>query len=409
MTEPSYSFRLHPFAHERTYVLGPDALAWKDGAGECRLAYAEVEKALIGQVRYPGSSKRYWSCLLFPRHGGIVRLSAAHHLGLRRIEERSERYMPFVLELQSRLAAANPRLVVAERRSLMDRVGAAFGLVGVGFLRLLRHLDIDRVGGFAGGAMRLIGPWLRGHRVAREQVRMAFPEKSDAEIERILSGMWDNLGRVFVEYAHLDRLWDFDSAHPNTGRIVMEPDHAARLAGLGTVHEAALMYSAHIGNWEIPALAAPRDIELVFRAPRTGLLAEELNRIRRSCVANVIQAGPDAPLRIRDGLKRGNMVGMLVDQHFNDGVEVAFFGRTCKANPILARFARMFECPIYGSRVIRLPGGRFRFELYPPLDPPRDRHGKIDVAATTQLMTSVIEGWVREHPEQWMWLHRRLR
>lgn len=86
-----------------------------------------------------------------------------------------------------------------------------------------------------------------------------------------------------------------------------------------------------------------------------------------------------------------------------------YFGHPCKVNPMLALFARRFECPIYGARVVRLPGERFRFDLTEPLIPPRDADGRIDVAATMQLITSVIEGWVREHPEQWFWIHRRWR
>ncbi len=100
---------------------------------------------------------------------------------------------------------------------------------------------------------------------------------------------------------------------------------------------------------------------------------------------------------------------MLVDQHFSRGVEVIFFGRRCKANPMLARLARRFDCPIHGARVVRLPGNRFRIEVTEAIAPARDAQGRIEVAATMQIVTSVVEGWVREHPEQWLWQHRRWR
>lgn len=86
-----------------------------------------------------------------------------------------------------------------------------------------------------------------------------------------------------------------------------------------------------------------------------------------------------------------------------------FFGRPCKVNPMLARLARKYDCPIHGSRAIRLPDGRLRLEVTEPLKLPRDADGKVDVTATMQLITWVVEGWVREHPEQWLWLHRRWR
>jgi KDO2-lipid IV(A) lauroyltransferase len=78
-------------------------------------------------------------------------------------------------------------------------------------------------------------------------------------------------------------------------------------------------------------------------------------------------------------------------------------------NPVLAKFARRFDCPVHGVRVIRLPGHRFRLELTPPLDLPRDAEGLVDVEGATAMMTATIAGWVREHPGQWLWMHRRWR
>ena len=72
--------------------------------------------------------------------------------------------------------------------------------------------------------------------------------------------------------------------------------------------------------------------------------------------------------------------------------------------------ARQSECPIYGLRVIRLPDrNRFRIDITDPIEPPRDADGRVDVQGTMQAITNVIEGWVREYPEQWLWLHRRWR
>jgi Kdo2-lipid IVA lauroyltransferase/acyltransferase len=92
-------------------------------------------------------------------------------------------------------------------------------------------------------------------------------------------------------------------------------------------------------------------------------------------------------------------------------VDVMFFGRPCKANPLIAQLARHVECPIHGTRIVRRSDDRNRFtiEMTEAVAPVRDAQGLIDVAGTMQAITTVIEGWVREHPEQWLWLHRRWR
>ena len=126
-------------------------------------------------------------------------------------------------------------------------------------------------------------------------------------------------------------------------------------------------------------------------------------------MGTLIPAGRDAPLRLAEALQRGQHVAMLVDQYLTSGVEVTFFGRKTRANPTLARLLRQVECPVHGVRIIRLPDRRFRAELTEEIAPVRDDNGQIDVQGTTQVITSVIEGWIREHPEQWLWLHRRWR
>jgi KDO2-lipid IV(A) lauroyltransferase len=126
-------------------------------------------------------------------------------------------------------------------------------------------------------------------------------------------------------------------------------------------------------------------------------------------MGEMVASSMGAPVALADALRRGKHVAMLVDQHYGRGVEVTFFGRKCLANPLIAMLAREIECPIHGTRVIRLPGNRFAGEISEEVAPVRDHQGRIDVNGTMQAITAVIEGWVREHPDQWLWLHRRWR
>ncbi len=81
---------------------------------------------------------------------------------------------------------------------------ATIGSIAVGLMRAVKRVDRKRAANFAGALLRKTGPLLKEHRIGREQLRAAFPEKSDAEIEKILAGVWDNLGRVAAEFVHLD-------------------------------------------------------------------------------------------------------------------------------------------------------------------------------------------------------------
>jgi KDO2-lipid IV(A) lauroyltransferase len=297
-------------------------------------------------------------------------------------------------------------------RSLKPAVHAVLGVVAVSILRGVRRFDPVKTANFGARTLRLVGPLLREHRIGRNNLRAAFPEKSAEEIDTILMKVWDNLGRVGGEFAHLDRVWDYDVEHPQASRIELPEATVAIFDKLIKDGKGALIFSAHLGNWELPALAAPAyglESAVLFRRPNIAAVDRAVQDIRAINMGEMIATALDAPVRLLNALERGIHVGMLVDQHYSKGVDVTFFGRTAKANPLLARLAQKVECPIHGTRIVRLPGDRFRAEVTDEVEPVRDVSGKIDVQATTQKITSIIEGWIREYPEQWLWLHRRWR
>jgi Kdo2-lipid IVA lauroyltransferase/acyltransferase len=287
------------------------------------------------------------------------------------------------------------------------------GALAIALLKLMRLIDPDRLADFAGWAMRNLGPWLPEHRIGRANLAAAFPDKSSAEIDKILRGVWDNLGRLGAEFAHLDRLWDFDPDHSDKpGRIVLSPTAIERYLKLADDGKPALVFAAHLANWELPAICAATynlDSAVLYRQPNIPAVNRWLKATRAASMGALIPTGFEAPTKIAAAIERGAHVGILVDQYYLQGVEVTFFGRRTRTNPLLARIARHFDCPIYGTRIIRLPDHRFSAELTEEIQPARDAQGKIDIAGTMQIITDVVEGWVREYPEQWLWLHRRWR
>src|SRR6516162_5360763 len=140
-------------------------------------------------------------------------------------------------------------------KALLDGV---VGASAVGLVRGVKLMDRRRTADFSGAVMRKVGPLFKEHRLGRENLRAAFPEKSDAEIERILAGVWDNLGRVAVEFAHLD---DFtvEGVGPGVGGpdvVTYAPATRKRFERIIASHQGFVGFSAHLANWEIPAVGA---------------------------------------------------------------------------------------------------------------------------------------------------------
>jgi Kdo2-lipid IVA lauroyltransferase/acyltransferase len=308
----------------------------------------------------------------------------------------------FLLRLKARL-----------RDALKPISEAAVGGLTIALLRTTRLFDPDKTANFFGRAALFIGRRLREDRIGRENLKAAFPEKSPEEIERILAGVWDNLGRIGAEFAHLDHIWDYDADHPEKpSRIEFSPRSKELFDMLRDDGKPAIFFASHLGNWELPALGAVAhglDAAILFRRPNSEAADRAIERTRKVKMGTLIPAGRDAPFKLGQALQNGQHVAMLVDQWFTNGVDVTFFGRKTKANPTLARLVRQVECPIHGVRIIRLPNHRFRAELCEEVKPARDASGQIDIQGTMQAVTDVVEGWVREHPDQWLWVHRRWR
>jgi Kdo2-lipid IVA lauroyltransferase/acyltransferase len=301
---------------------------------------------------------------------------------------------------------------MTERRfkTLLDNV---VGALTVGLLGGIKHTDRKRMANFAGALMRKLGPRFKEHRIGRDQLRAAFPEKSDAEIERILGGVWDNLGRIAIEFAHLDEFCVEGFGRQTKDVITYPPQSRERYDWIMNSGKAAIGFAGHLANWELPGIGAKLigvKSAVLYRRPNIGAVNDVIVKLREPLMGELIPTSLDAPVRLARLLQSGVHVGMLADQHYSKGVEVTFFGRPCLANPLIAMLARQTELPIYGMRVVRKPDGNsFWGEISPPVEPVRDADGRIGIKGTMQAVTSVIERWVREYPEQWLWLHRRWR
>ena len=291
-------------------------------------------------------------------------------------------------------------------------INAVAGILTAGALKTIRLIDRKAIADIAGGFLRRFGPWIPEHRIGRANLAAAFPEKSPQEIETILRGVWDNLGRVAAEFAHLDRIRTRDPNAPGPFDVDYDQITLDRFDGLRLDGKPALIFTAHLANWELAAQVASTyklDMTVLYRRPNLSAVADAVIKIRAGSMGTLVPTGLDAPVKLMRTLEAGGHVAMLVDQYNVQGVEVTFFGRKTKANPMLARLARHIECPIHGARIIRLPKHRFRIEMTDAIAPARNAEGQIDVQGTTQIITNVVEAWVREYPEQWLWLHRRWR
>jgi tetraacyldisaccharide 4'-kinase len=260
--------------------------------------------------------------------------------------------------------------------------------LGRGLGRILADLDHRHVG------------------IAADNLRRSFPHWDGSRILRTARDVYTHFGEVL-----LDVVWLTGRSREDVLSLVADVEgrhhvEAALAAGRG-----AVMVTAHYGNWELNGVAHG----LLFG--RMGVVARPLDNPlldRRLCAArtqggNVVIYKQRAVNQVLRLLREGRAVAILIDQNVQakDGIFVDFFGRPAATTTVAAALAVKTGCALVPAHARRLGDGRYRIIYDPPVTwtPSGDRQA--DIASVTQRLTWIIEGWVRETPDQWLWIHRR--
>jgi KDO2-lipid IV(A) lauroyltransferase len=272
------------------------------------------------------------------------------------------------------------------------------------FMALFRLIGLDAASAFGSWIGRTVFSRLPPAKIARANLVAAYPEKSPAEIDAILTGMWDNLGRVVAEYPHLEK---FDIAGPNPR--IRVTDHGGLEAAVAR-GKGVMFLSAHLANWEMMPIAGQEwgfAGATVVRHPNNPYVAGWIAR-QRSRRGPKEQIGKHSGARrIFAQLRGGNVIYMLVDQKNDEGMAVPFFGRDAMTTPVPAALALKLGAQILFASNRRAGGSRFDVVVHPAPDFTPSGDEARDIGELTRIITARIEEIVRADPSQWLWIHNR--
>jgi Kdo2-lipid IVA lauroyltransferase/acyltransferase len=276
---------------------------------------------------------------------------------------------------------------------------AALFLAFMGFFRLIGLDAASAVGGFIG---RNIFALTRVTARARENLSLALPEKTPAEREAIIRVMWDNLGRVVAEYAHLDK---FDIHGPDPRIRVENMAEIEKIRGQGV-----LILSGHFANWEMMPIVGFRlglDGAIVYRPPNNPYVDRYISRARAKKGYAEQISKHNGVRRIFTLLRGGKAILLLADQKTNEGIPAPFFGRDAMTTPAPAALALKLKVPVLFASNKRLSGARFAVTVHAPLEFTPSGDEDADMRAMTAAINLRLEEMVRADPAQWLWIHRR--
>ncbi|KAB7739822.1 lauroyl acyltransferase [Parvibaculum sedimenti] len=274
-------------------------------------------------------------------------------------------------------------------------------------LAFCRLLGLDRSSALGGWLGRNVGPKLGITRRARGNIKRAMPELSTEEVERIVVGMWDNLGRTAFEYAHLDKFSRPEERHR------VEVVGIEGLLAYAATGKGGMLVSGHFANWELMPLVMRLeglDGGGVYRAANNPYVNDWMVTMRRELIVpEQIAKGPKGARLLIQAIRDKRFVAMLIDQRLTEGIEAKLFGLPAMTTPTPAVLALRYNAALIPASIVRTQGAHFRITVHEPVVVDKDAEPTGEILRVTQLLNDFLEARIREHPEGWFWLHNRWR
>jgi len=289
-------------------------------------------------------------------------------------------------------------------KRFVDWLGASLLLGMVRIWLMLGERGARRLARIAAAAARIAIPSRR--RVAVRNLKRSFgSSKSGAELDRILREAYAHGAFAFLDLLRLFRM----TRDAYLGRLEVRGEEHLRAAmarGKGIIG-----VSAHFGVFPalgiaVPSLGVP--FTFLYRRPKNAAVARLFADWQARAGCGIIEDAPRhlAGIRCLEALGRGACVCLLVDQHYPAGVVVPFFGHPARTGIGAALLSVRSGAPLLPMRLTRESPGHYRLVFDPVVEPPADRSREALTACAARL-AAVVEGWIRERPEAWFWVHRR--
>ena len=263
----------------------------------------------------------------------------------------------------------------------------------IAFIKKLPHGLVIRIGSFLGVVV-----WFFSYkRVSRLETRCVSALGLGVTLSRkIIKDSYANMGRMICEFFCLKAREEVANLISFVGEENMRE---ALKKGRGVI-----LMTAHLASWEIAAAAAcyhGLPIHVIYTKQRNTAGVEDVLREQREKISG-IGFIPSEGIGVKEAfrvLKRGEILCILQDLDARaDGVETEFLGLPAKSHIGLIKFSKRFNCPIIPGRAVRNEKGENFYVFYPQLSLDED------VEKSLRICNNILESWVREHPDQWMWI-----
>ena len=284
----------------------------------------------------------------------------------------------------------------------MNKIKYFFQFLIVIFVFFIFRLLGVKISSFIGGKIfQFIGPFFRSKKIIHLNIKRAFPNLEQKEINKITSNMWNNYGRVFAEYVFIKK---FRNNQLNNNIII---EGKEILNDLKKKNIKAIFISGHFSNFELMAM----QIEKI--GIKIATIYRPLNNIFLNFIMENIRTKHICKKQIKKGIgglkdllklnKEGYSTALMIDQRVSQGSKLDFFNEKAFTTTIPAQLVKKFNIPVVPIFIERIDGIKFEMKVQKPIYFPDD----CSIDDITVKLNKILEKMILESPNYWIWSHNR--
>ena len=252
---------------------------------------------------------------------------------------------------------------------------------------------------FFANLFSLFGPFFRSRKVIDKNLNIFLPNISVEKRNEIISNMWNNYGKTFIEYIFLKKIKKQEHS--------IEIEDEANLSDIIKKKHPVIFVSGHFANFELMSMTiVNKNIKLatIYRPLNNIFLNPFMEFLRKKYVCkNQIKKGINGVRKAIEYIKQDYSIALMIDQRVSEGENINFFGKSALTTTLPAQLAEKFNLKIIPVFIERTNNNKFKIKFFKHIDP-KDYKSKLDISSK---LNEILESMISKNPNQWIWTHNR--
>ena len=269
------------------------------------------------------------------------------------------------------------------------------------FFFIFKILGIKLASFLSGKIFQIVGPLFRSKELIDSNIKIAFPKIDERDLKKISTSMWNNYGRVFAEYMFIKK---FRNGELNKN-IILEGEEI--LQDIKINKKKVVFISGHFSNFELMAMQIEKigiKVAAIYRPLNNIFLNQIMEKIRKNYICKYqIKKGIGGIKELVKLNNDGFSTALMIDQRISEGIKSNFFNRKAFTTTIPAQLIKKYKIPVVPIFIERFDNVKFKITVVKPINFDVNK----SVEDITDHLNKILENFIKEKPDYWIWSHNR--